>query len=115
VGKTQELGPLILDLQPHEVVLRFLAAEDIYLAVPPSLEDDLAALVAGNAPAFEGKTMVFDLTGTRGLSSRHLGILVTAQKALRSCGGCVLRGVSPDLRYQLEVTQIAQLFTLEDS
>ena len=77
MGNTQEFGPLLVDLQAHEVVLRFLAAQDIYLAVPPSLGDDLAAMVAGNAADFQGKTMVFDLTGTGALRSRHLGILVS--------------------------------------
>lgn len=108
------IGPLVVDKQLQEIVLRFYAAEDTYLAVPPNLGDDLATLAAGDAEAFTDRKLVFDLVGLQGLSSRHLGILVTAAKALHPWGGLRLRGVSPEMRRLLEVTQIIQLFPLSD-
>ena len=113
VNQSHEVGPLTLSLEPDEVVLRLLGPKDIYLAVPPSLENELVSFAERHAAGFKGKTLVFDLAGVQGLSSRHLGILVTAQKAFRSRGGCVLRGVCPELKRLLQVTQIVQLFTLE--
>ena len=114
VSDLQTIGPLVVDKQPQEIVLRFYAAEDSYLAVPPNLGDDLAALAAGDADAFTNRRLVFDLVGLHGLSSRHLGILVTAAKALRPWGGLRLRGVSPEMQRLLDVTQIVQLFPLSD-
>ena len=113
-GKTGYRSPLEIDKQPDEIVLRFYAAEDCYLAVPPNLGDDLAALASGDAEAFKNRKLVFDLVGLQGLSSRHLGILVTAVKALRPWGDLCLRGVSPGMKRLLEVTQIIKLFSLRD-
>ena len=114
VSDLQTIGPLVVDKQPQEIVLRFYAAEDSYLAVPPNLGDDLAAFAAGDAEAFTDRPLIFDLVGLHGLSSRHLGILVTAGKALRPWGVLRLRGVSPEMRRLLEVTQIIQLFPLSN-
>ena len=113
MSQSHHIGPLALNLEPHEVVLRFLGPKETYLAVPPTLENDLVSFAAERPEGFTGKKLVFDLAGIQGLSSRHLGILVTAQKAFRAQGGCVLRALAPDLRRQLEVTQIVQLFNLE--
>ncbi|UCG32906.1 MAG: hypothetical protein JSU68_14730 [Phycisphaerales bacterium] len=112
MSEPQTIGPLVVDKQPQEIVLRFCAAQDSYLAVPPNLEEDLATLAAGDAEAFRNLPLVFDLVGLLGLSSRHLGILVTAGKALSPWGGLRLRGVSAEMKRLLEVTQIIKLFPL---
>ena len=110
-----EIGPVRIDQEESRIVIRFAHADEAYLAVPPDIEKDLAVFVKSCTPQTQSMTVVFDLEQVTALTSRHLGILVTAHKAFQPLGGCVLRGVSPAIRKLLEVTRMNRLFSaIED-
>ena len=110
-----EIGPVRIEQEESQIVIRFADVEQSYLAVPPDLEKDLAVFVKSCTPQKQSKTVVFDLQQVTALTSRHLGILVTAHKAFQPLGGCVLQGVSPAIRKLLEVTRMNRLFAaIED-
>ncbi len=110
-----EIGPLRIDQEKSQMVIRFADADKSYLAVPPSLEKDLTDFVKSCTPQMQSKTVVFDLEQVTALTSRHLGILVTAHKAFQPLGGCVLRGVSPAMKKLLKVTRMNRLFTATEA
>lgn len=105
-----EIGPIQAEIGDRQVVLRFSDAQELHLAVPPDLEKELAGFAESRRADIEGKELIFDLEGVGGLTSRHLGIMVTAHKAFESFGGCKLRGLSPEMKRLLEVTRLLQLF-----
>jgi len=113
VSDPEQIGPLGIEFHPAETVLRFRAVDDRFMAVPPSLESDLKALVRERPQAFERRKVLFDLQGVESMSSLHLGIMVTAHKALKPFARCTLRGVSAQMRRLLEVTRIGLLFPVE--
>lgn len=104
------IGPIQAEIGDSQVVLRFGNAQDLHLAVPPDLEKELADFADGRRADIQGKELIFDLESVCGLTSRHLGIMVTAHKAFQSYGGCRLRGLSPEIKRLLEVTRLLQLF-----
>ncbi len=110
-----QIGPVRIDQEESRIVIRFTDAHESYLAVPPDLEKDLTNFVKSCTPQMQSKTVVFDLEQVTALTSRHLGILVTAHKAFQPLGGCLLRGVSPAIKKLLEVTRMNRLFTATEA
>ncbi len=108
-----DLGILVLRIG-EEAVFRFADPEAILLEVPAELERDLIEIAELRAPELTGKRLVMDLGDVRSISSRHLGIILTVQKALARFGALHLARVSKRVQGVLRLIEMDRLFELSE-
>ncbi len=110
--ETSDIGPIRIEIHPGEVRFRFANPQTMTLEVPVSLEEELAHHLAAHEAEIAGKRLVIDLEGLPAVSSRQLGIMLTIRKTCQPYGTTDLESVSDGVRYLLDLTRMAQYFSL---
>ncbi|MFQ6048968.1 MAG: STAS domain-containing protein [Phycisphaerae bacterium] len=112
MSETIEIGPIVVSIGPDSLQLRFADPQAALLEVPPGLEAQLRDLARQHAGQLGGKPVVIDLQGVEFVSSRHLGVVLTARRALAPESRPILTNITPAVSRILDLTSLSGYFTI---